>query len=105
MKYDTIAYGIFGLFVILGIIGTGVILAHKSIPAAEWAVVEQTKQQMLHQGLADEVVNKMFYIKDPRTSLCYAYYWGGLANGGPALATVPESSIPTNLLWTAHINK
>jgi hypothetical protein len=38
------------------------------------------------------------YLKDSRTNDCFAYYWGGLANGGPALAAVPCESIPPDLL-------
>ena len=58
-------------------------------PQAKWDEVEAAKQLRWHQESADEIVNKIIYIKDPRTGICYAYYWGGMANGGPALATVP----------------
>jgi hypothetical protein len=38
------------------------------------------------------------YLKDSRTNACFAYYWGGEANGGPALSEVPCESIPAELL-------
>ena len=60
------------------------------------AQVNQFKQHQRRQERANQVVNDILYIKDPRTSICYAYYWNGLA-------TVPIASIPTNLLFIANI--
>lgn len=66
---------------------------------------KKEEQTRLLQLSADEIVGKLHYIKDPRTGLCFAYYWGGTANGGPALANVPCEAIPTNLLWTAKVQE
>lgn len=73
----------------------------KRSPDEMKAVLSEQKQNT--QASVNEVVNSIIYIKDPRTSLCFAYYWGGAANGGPALTVVPSESIPTNLLWIANI--
>lgn len=40
------------------------------------------------------LVSSIQYIKDSRTGLCFAYYYGG----GPALATVPCEAIPPKML-------
>lgn len=53
------------------------------------------------QILANEVVLDIRYIKDSRTSLCFAYRWGGDLHGGPSLATVPCEAIPAHLLTVA----
>ena len=54
---------------------------------------------------ANEVVAALVYIKDPRTNLCFASYWGGDNNeGGPALAAVPCESIPAALLTTSTVS-
>lgn len=55
------------------------------------------------QKTADNVIRGTQYIVDPRTNLCFAYYWGGMANGGPALALIPIESVPPDLLTTAII--
>ncbi len=59
------------------------------------------------QNEADEVVGKIIYMQDPRLDppTCFAYYWGGAGNGGPALATVPCEHIPRELLATASLQK
>ncbi len=54
------------------------------------------------QSIANRVVTGLQYIKDPRTGVCFAYYWGGAANGVPALATVPCDNIPPGLLNVAR---
>lgn len=46
----------------------------------------------------NEVIWNIRYVKDTRTSLCFAYRWGGINCGGPSLATVPCESIPPQLL-------
>lgn len=56
---------------------------------------------LLLQQTASDVASAIVYIKDERTGLCFAYYWGGGVHGGPALATVPCEAIPTNLLTIA----
>jgi len=59
-------------------------------------------QMRASQATANKVVAGIEYIRDPRTGFCFAYYWGGAANGGPALAAVPCESIPPGMLTTAE---
>lgn len=59
---------------------------------------KQSERAELQRNSARGVVGGIQYIKDARTGLCFAYYWGGGLNGGPALATVPCEAIPTNIL-------
>jgi len=49
------------------------------------------------QSIDAPTQDKLYYIRDPRTELCFAYYWGGMANGGPAMTNVMCSSV-RNLL-------
>ena len=56
---------------------------------------ERERIKQFYQMNANEVVSKIQYIKDPRTGLCFAYYY----ERGAVLAIVPESSIPKELLW------
>lgn len=65
-------------------------------------VREETRRVQRLQTNANVVVNDIQYIKDTRTHLCFAYYWGGEANGGPALATVPCEVVPLHLLTAAN---
>jgi hypothetical protein len=46
-----------------------------------------------------KVLKQIRYLEDARTSpaICYAYMWGGMANGGPALTAVPCDAVE-NLL-------
>jgi len=67
------------------------------------AAEERKAKEDNHQATANRVVSGILYIKDPRSGLCFAYYWGGQMNGGPALAAVPENAIPPELLLTAKI--
>lgn len=57
-------------------------------------------QQDESQSTANRVVRNIQYIKDPRTGLCFAYYYGGSA-GGSGLTTVPCEAIPPELLTVA----
>jgi hypothetical protein len=59
-----------------------------------------------NQKLANSVVLKMKYIKDPRGGgLCFAYFWGGGdLYGGPALANVSCESVSPGLLTVANIH-
>lgn len=50
------------------------------------------------QERANNTVNQIIYIKDPRTDLCFAYVWKGGGYGGPGLACVPCDKIPKNML-------
>jgi hypothetical protein len=36
-----------------------------------------------------EMQNMMFYFKDKRVDICYAYLWRGGVYGGPAMTAVP----------------
>ena len=62
---------------------------------------EENQRVQRLQAKANEVVDSIQYIKDTRTGLCFAYYWGGAGNGGPALATVPCEAILHELLTVA----
>lgn len=46
----------------------------------------------------NKLVRQIVYLKDERTNICFAYVWGGMANGGPALTTVPCVPVVTNLI-------
>lgn len=54
------------------------------------------------QRHAIEAVQGIQYIKDAETGLCFAYYWGGMASGGPALTVVPCEVIPAEKLIVAN---
>ncbi len=62
---------------------------------------EENRREQILQANANEVVSDIQYIKDMRTGLCFAYYWGGMPEGGPALTTVPCEAIPPQLLKVA----
>jgi hypothetical protein len=48
---------------------------------------------------AAKVLKQIRYLEDARTSpaICYAYMWGGLGNGGPALTSVPCDAVESLL--------
>jgi hypothetical protein len=54
------------------------------------------------QEVAKEVTDEIIYMQDVRTGLCYAYYWGGSAHGGPALTVVPCESCKAYLVNKAE---
>ncbi len=60
-------------------------------------IIRQEHEESRRRELA-WVVQEIRYIKDPRTNLCFAYYWGGAGNGGPALAYAPCEAVPPELL-------
>jgi hypothetical protein len=66
-------------------------------------IIQDAKCDNQRQESANEIVKGITYIRDPRTGFCFAYYWGGMGNGGPALTLVPTNTIPTNLIVTATI--
>lgn len=41
------------------------------------------------------------YIRDLRTGYCFAYFWAGDFQGGPAFTYVPCENIPANILETS----
>ena len=61
---------------------------------------EAAKQVQETKYWANRAVDSIQYMKDPRTSLCFAYRWGTNSHDGPslALATVPCEAIPPELL-------
>ena len=67
--------------------------------------VEQFESPQKFEPVATEIFNQVHYITDPRLEppVCFAYYWGGTAYGGPALATVPCGSVPPKLLVVANV--
>jgi len=62
---------------------------------------EEVERAQWLQSNANKVIGDIQYIKDPRTGLCFAYYWGDTNFGGPALATVPCEAVPPELLTVA----
>lgn len=55
---------------------------------------ERAKQHQEAERLeVNRVKSGLIYFKDDRTGLCFAYYWGGDPNGGPALTVVPEEKV------------
>jgi hypothetical protein len=76
----------------VGIIDSETIKRNKEKSEKEW-----------NQKYANDAVSRFVYIKDPRTNLCFVYFFqGGNSYGGPALATVPEESIPKEMLFIAE---
>ena len=51
----------------------------------EW--IQKHKEHNASEALV--VMREMVYVKDNRTGLCFAYYWGNDEDGGPALTNVP----------------
>lgn len=70
--------------------------------AKEKQKIEERQHQ---QETANIIVNQINYIHDPRVNLCFAYFWHGAMDGGPAFTCVPCESIPPELLTTAEITK
>jgi len=65
-------------------------------------VREEAKQQLLIQSNANKVIDTIKYIKDPRTNLCFTYYWGDEPNASLSITTVPCDSISPELLTVAE---
>ncbi len=87
------------IFIVVGLFAVG--CRDPKVVSAQ----EQDQERQHLQYNVNNIVGNIHYIKDPRTGLCFAYYWGGAANGGPALTTVPCEAIPPELLITAKIAK
>lgn len=85
----------------------GVLIALIVIPLTlnGCSVDDESLELVNKQVLANRVINDIKYIKDPRTNLCYAYYWGGGTYGGPTMTLVPEASIPPELLTIGEVPK
>lgn len=72
-----------------------------SLKMPEEAQAEETGHaQRLLQNTANQIVNNIWYVKDPRTNLCFAYCY---YLDGMALATVPCEAIPPHLLTVAAV--
>ena len=68
------------------------------------ARVEESMRPQRLQEHADAVVGEIEYIKDPRTGICFAYYWSDNARA-PSLTAVPSEAIPCELLTVAKVGK
>jgi hypothetical protein len=65
------------------------------------AELDQGGLGMQHYGQdnVEKLGYKIKYFEDPRTHLCFAYFWGGNdMHGGPAFTCVPCESIPKSLM-------
>lgn len=51
------------------------------------------REKRENQRTVAAIEKEMFYFQDKRTGLCYAYYWGGAGNGGPAMTLVPREKV------------
>ena len=85
---------------VCGIILVISLLTHKNQEAVR--AQEEVQRVQYLQSKANEVVSGIEYIKDTRTGLCFAYWWGGLYSHGKSIATVPCEAIPSNLLTVAE---
>ena len=92
----------------ISIVLFGTIILFLLIPILSIGCETKTKKQQIYEeqqqkiNFATKIVDSIYYIKDPKTGLCFAYLWGGMSNGGPALTLVPEDKIPANLLIVAE---
>lgn len=83
MKIRTFLPFFLCLAVVIAIISCG----GKSSPAERGTLARQSMEQTQKR-----VAENIQYVRDPRTGLCFAYYWENrmaVSAGGPALATVP----------------
>jgi hypothetical protein len=93
-------------FLVLVILAGGlfVVNAVNNFPTKEQRnALKVQREASVAQANCDRVVAEIRYYKDPRTGFCFAYYWGGAGNGGPALSLVPEEKIPAGMLLTAEL--
>lgn len=68
-------------------------------------LISSCSQVRAQEETSPKPEDKIVYIKDHRTNLCFATTWGGTWHGGPAMATVPCSSEVEKLLQFApHLN-
>jgi hypothetical protein len=84
----------------IGLIVVGVVTF---IPTMTWlggqSPAEESRIQA-QQNVAGAVkmVSEVQYVYDERTGLCFAYAWGGMANGGPVLTVVPYDAVKDHLI-------
>ncbi len=85
MKIRTFLPFFLCLAVAIAIIGCG----ERSSPAEQEALARQSMEQ-----IQKRVAENIQYIRDPRTGLCFAYYWESRGDqGGPALSIVPCNAV------------
>jgi hypothetical protein len=67
----------------------------ESIRKANEKVEQEQQAQLLknEQQECDVISRNIIYFQDKRTGLCFAYYWGGSYQGGPALTLVPRDKV------------
>lgn len=76
------------VFFVLAITGTSaIILSSLLFPSDPVQRQEQQEKTRLEKITAN--MESLNYWVDTSTGICYARLWSGMANGGPALATVP----------------
>lgn len=80
------------------LLGLTIVLLLCGCKSEAWKAEEKQKQQKWAIDNAIENTAKIDYIYDKRTGLCFAYIWGGGANGGPALAVVPLETVKDHLI-------
>lgn len=74
------------IFMILSFLGS-------SDDAAQYNTTQKEEAAQARINWIVRDFQKMEYLIDTRTNLCYAYLWGGPGNGGPAIANVPCGSL------------
>ncbi len=85
MKIRTFLPSFLCLVVFIAIISCG----GKSSPAEREALARQSMEQT-----QERVAEKIQYIRDPRTGLCFAYFEKAISGGwAPALAAVPCNAV------------
>ncbi len=78
-----------------------VVIAGSFLIGCDSKKADEGLQVLSTQAQADKVVSEILYIKDLRTGICFAYYWGGTTSGGPALTTVRCENVPAQILIVA----
>lgn len=87
-KIKMFVYNIAPVFFVLAITGTSaIILSSLLFPSDPSQRQEQQEKTRLEKITAN--MESLNYWVDTSTGICYARLWSGMANGGPALATVP----------------
>ncbi len=92
------------LFVIADFSAVGAWVFYTSSPEPTVQLSAEQSAEVREANLqynANEVAGGIEYIKDPRTNLCFAFYW----SRGPALTVVPEKDIPQELIRVADVDK
>lgn len=76
----------------------GIIVAALVSTTMSQKAAEKQKSETAEEAWAKRFIERLTYIKDTRTDICYACLWADGNNGGPALTTIPCDSIPPELL-------